>query len=96
MMVKLKAAGFDAFITTQSGTAVAIGTVTQPVAALAVGDKVKLSVNAPCYNSTKKFSSWVYNSTLYVREINGARIVISTLKTGTITGAVDKKYLTKI
>lgn len=95
MMAKLKAAGFDAFITTESGTAVAIGTVTQPSVSLAVGDKVKLASDAPVYGKTTKFSSWVYKSTLYVRQINGDRIVISTLKTGAITGAVDKKYLTK-
>jgi hypothetical protein len=38
----------------------------------------------------------VYDSTLYVREIKGSRLVISTLKSGAVTGAVDKKYLTKI
>lgn len=43
-----------------------------------------------------KFSSWIYDSTLYVREISGDRVVISTQKTGDITGAVDKKYLNKI
>lgn len=96
MMKKLKAAGFDAFITTQSGTAVAIENVTQPSETLKVGDKVKLSANATVYGKTAKFSSWVYKSTLYVRQINGARIVISTVKTGAVTGAVDKKYLTKV
>lgn len=61
-----------------------------------VGAKVKLAANAPVYGTTKKFASFVYKSTLYVRQINGNRIVISTLKTGAITGAVDKKYLTLI
>lgn len=97
MLAKLKAAGFDAFITTASGTAVGNGTpAAQPVATLSLGDKVKMATNAPVYGKTTKFSSWVYKSTLYVREISGSRIVISTLKTGAITGAVDKKYLTKI
>lgn len=71
------------------------GQATAP-AALSVGDKVKMQNGAPVYGTTKKFSSWVYTKTLYVRQINGNRIVISTLKTGDITGAVDKKYLTKI
>ncbi len=75
---------------------IAIENVTQTSETLKVGDKVKLSANATVYGKTTKFSSWVYKSTLYVRQINGARIVISTVKTGAVTGAVDKKYLTKV
>ena len=63
---------------------------------LSVGDKVKLAQNATVYGQTYKFSSWVYSTTLYVRQINGNRIVISTKQTGAVTGAVDKKYLTKV
>lgn len=96
MAAKLKAAGFDTFITTEQGEAVSSNEKTAPSTSLAVGDKVKLASNATQYGKTTKFSSWVYTSTLYVREINGNRIVISTLKTGDVTGAVDKKYLTKI
>ena len=95
MAAKLKAAGFDTYITTEQGKAVSSSGGTA-AASLAVGDKVKLTSNAPVYGSSTKFSSWVYSSTLYVREISGNRIVISTQKTGAITGAVDKKYLTKI
>lgn len=94
MTAKLKAAGFDTYITTEQGKAVSSSG--SAAASLAVGDKVKLASNAPVYGSNRKFSSWVYSSTLYVREISGNRIVISTQKTGAITGAVDKKYLTKI
>lgn len=94
MAAKLKAAGFDTYITTEQGKAVSSSG--SAAASLAVGDKVKLASNAPVYGSNRKFSSWVYSSTLYVREISGNRIVISTQKTGAITGAVDKKYLTKI
>lgn len=94
MAAKLKAAGFDTYITTEQGKAVSSSGST--AASLTVGDKVKLASNAPVYGSSTKFSSWVYSSTLYVREISGNRIVISTQKTGAITGAVDKKYLTKI
>lgn len=92
-LAKLKAKGFDAFITTQGGTAANSGTTQPPVVTFAVGDKVKMTKDAPVYGKTSKFASWVYSSTLYVREINGDRIVISTVKTGDITGAVDKKYL---
>lgn len=94
MAAKLKAAGFDTYITTEQGKAVSSSG--SAAASLAVGDKVKMASNAPVYGSSKKFSSWVYSSALYVREISGNRIVISTQKTGAITGAVDKKYLTKI
>lgn len=94
MAAKLKAAGFDTYITTEQGKPVSSSG--SAAASLAVGDKVKLASNAPVYGSSTKFSSWVYTSTLYVREISGNRIVISTQKTGAITGAVDKKYLTKI
>lgn len=72
-------------------------TVQKPVSyELKVGDAVKLQNGANVYGRSIKFASWVYDSTLYVREISGSRVVISTLKTGSITGAVDKKYLTKI
>lgn len=94
MAAKLKAAGFDTYITTEQGKAVSSSG--SAAASLAVGDKVKMASNAPVYGGSTKFSSWVYSSTLYVREISGNRIVISTQKTGAITGAVDKKYLTKI
>ncbi len=94
MAAKLKAAGFDTYITTEQGKAVSSSG--SAAASLVVGDEVKLASNAPVYGSSTKFSSWVYSSTLYVREISGNRIVISTQKTGAITGAVDKKYLTKI
>lgn len=51
---------------------------------------------ATVYGTTRKFSSWVYSAKLYVRAISGDRISVSTLKSGAITGNVDKKYLTKV
>lgn len=95
MLSKIKATGFDAFITGQGGQAVA-ATPAPVSSTLAVGDKVRMQSSAPVYGKTSKFASWVYTTSLYVREINGSRVVISTLKTGAVTGAVDKKYLTKI
>lgn len=91
-LAKVKAAGFDAFITTKAGTAASAPVVES----LKVGDKVKLQKGAPCYGKSTGFQSWVYDSTLYAREINGSRVVISTLQSGAVTGAADKKYLTKI
>ena len=62
----------------------------------AVGDTVVLSKNAVVYGTTKKFSSWVYRTQLYVRKVEGAKITVSIFKVGAITGRVDKKYLTKL
>lgn len=60
------------------------------------GDKVKLAKDAVVYGTNRKFASFVYNTTLYVREITGSRVVISTLQSGAVTGAVDIRYLNKI
>lgn len=60
------------------------------------GDKVKLSSDAVVYGTSKQFAAFVYRATLYVREIAGDRVVISTVSTGAVTGAVDKKYLIKV
>lgn len=95
MLKKITAKGFSAYITTATGMAVAT-TTTAASSTLEVGDKVKMSAEATVYGKTSKFKDWVYTSTLYVREISGSRVVVSTQKTGAVTGAVDKKYLTKI
>ena len=68
----------------------------KPLPTLAVGDRVKLAKDATVYGKTKKFSSWVYSKTLYVRQINGNRVVISTVPSGAVTGATDIKYLKKV
>ena len=59
------------------------------------GDLVKISPNAVIFDTNKKFAGFVYNSLLYVRELNDNRAVISTLPEGPVTGAVDVKYLSK-
>lgn len=89
IMAKLKNAGFDAIIETQT---------MQDLNAnfFNIGDAVKLQKGALHYGTTKEFKSWVYDTILYVREIKGTRFVVSTQKSGDITGAVDKKYLIKI
>lgn len=71
-------------------------TAPAPAPTFTVGDKVKLTSDATVYGKTTRFSSWVYNSMLYVRQINGDRVVVSTLKTGAVTGAVSKKHLKKV
>ena len=67
-----------------------------PVVALEPGDKVKMEPGAPVWGQNYGFKDWVYESDLYVRDIEGDRIRVSTKKTGAITGSVHKKYLTKI
>jgi hypothetical protein len=93
LLTKAKAAGFsDAFITSTS-----CRPVDEPVleADFKVGDQVKLSGGATIYGKDTRFTAWVYNSTLYVREVTGDRIVVSTVRTGAITGAVHKKHLVR-
>ncbi len=69
---------------------------TSETTALKKGDKVKLSAEAVVYGTSRRFAAFVYRKTLYVREISGDRAVISTVPTGAVTGAVDKKYLIKV
>lgn len=57
-----------------------------------IGDEVKL-VSGAKYTSGASIPSWVFNQKLYVREYNGSNVVISTLKTGAVTGVVAEKYL---
>lgn len=85
---KLKAAGFDAVI---------IGNKENNTTdEIKVGDKVKIKSDAYIYGTNTKFASFVYTSTLYVRQINGSKVIISTQKTGAITGAVSKDDLIKL
>lgn len=90
LIKKLKKAGFEAIIKTSTTKATTVKVE------LKVGDKVRMNKNATIYGSDDKFSDWIYGKILYVREIKGSRVVVSTMKTGNVTGAVDKKYLTKI
>lgn len=97
MVAKLKAAGFDAIIVADKNAVEEAPKPTpKPEITFKAGDTVKMSTDATVYGKTTRFASWVYKSTLYVRQVNGSRIVVSTNKTGVVTGAVDKKYLTKI
>lgn len=79
-------AGAEYFVFDESGK------VVYPIAEFDVGDKVKL-VSGAKYTSGKNIPSWVFDSVLYVRELQGNNVVISTQKTGDITGVVAKKYL---
>jgi hypothetical protein len=76
---------------TKNGQSTNVAASTQ----LTVGDAVKL-ISGAKYTSGKSIPSWVFSCTLYVRELRGNSAVVSTLKSGAITGVVDKKYLTKV
>ncbi len=60
------------------------------------GDLAKMTENGVIYGTDKKFAPFVYNSLLYVRELNENRAVISIQAEGPVTGAVDVKYLVKV
>ena len=58
-----------------------------------IGDTVKLLPNAT-YSTGSSIPSWVFRSKLYVRDIRKNNdVVISTQKTGAVTGVVNAKYL---
>ena len=59
-----------------------------------VGDRVTLSSDAVVYGTGRRFADFVYRVPLYLRSLSDdGRAVISTLERGTVTGAVDVKYL---
>ena len=93
---KLHAAGFKTFITTQIGEPVDEEPAAPVDSQLKELDRVRMSKDAPVYGTEHKFQSWVYYEILYVRQVDGDRIVVSTLKEGDITGVVHRKYLTKV
>lgn len=93
---ELRATGFQTFITTQFGEPVEEKPTTPLDSQLKELDRVKMAKDAPVYGTERTFQSWVYSKTLYVRQVDGDRIVISILREGDITGVVHRKYLTKV
>lgn len=72
-----------------------VSTPTVSTSTLNVGDEVKL-ISGAKYTTGKSVPTWVINKTLYVRQVySNGDVVISTLKTGAITGVVNPKYLLK-
>ena len=62
---------------------------------LKIGDAVKL-ISGATYASGKAIPNWVFRTKLYVRDIRkNGDVVISTQKTGAVTGVVSAKYLTE-
>lgn len=88
MAAKLKADGFDTYITTNSGTSVSA----KASASIAVGDKVKVNSGAKTYTGGS-LASFVYTTTYDVIQIDGDRVVIGI---GTsVTAAMNIADLTK-
>ena len=50
-------------------------------------------LNGAEFTNGKAVASWMFNKKLYVRKVNGENITISTVKTGPVSGIVDKKWL---
>lgn len=68
-------------------------TDTKPTSKFSIGDEVKL-VSGAKYISGQTIPQWVFGSKLYVREIRkDGGILISTFKSGDVTGIVEEKYL---
>ena len=59
-----------------------------------IGDVVTIRKGSTWYNG-KKIASWVFNSKLYVRKIDGDKITVSIFKVGLNTGTIDKSCLIK-
>lgn len=59
---------------------------------LKIGDTIKLVDGAKWVNG-KNIPTWVKNSTLYVRKIDGKKITISIFKTGLTTGTTYEEYI---
>lgn len=95
MAAKLNKKGFATYITTASGEGVPVSD--DPEDKIAVGDRVKMAKGAPVFGEKRTFQSWVYDTILYVRDIDGKNVLVSTHKTGNVyTGRVDLKYLTEV
>lgn len=91
---RLTAAGYNYSTVQTRVNEMLSGKTSSSSSTFVVGDKVRLASNATYYDG-KTIPTWVKNSVLYAREIRGDRVVISTLRSGAITGAVNKKFLTK-
>ena len=70
-------------------------TPTQPTSDFKIGDAVKLIPGAT-YSSGTAIPSWVFRNKLYVRDIrSNGDVVISTQKTGAVTGVVKPNSIVK-
>lgn len=59
---------------------------------LEIGMEVAL-LNGAVFTNGKSIASWMFGKKLFVRKINGNDITISTVKTGAVSGIVNKQWL---
>ena len=59
---------------------------------LEIGMEVAL-LNGAVFTNGKSIASWMFGKKLFVRKINGSDITISTVKTGAVSGIVNKQWL---
>ena len=50
-------------------------------------------LNGAVFTNGKTVASWMFNKKLYVRKVDGDNVTISTVKSGAVSGIVDKKWL---
>ena len=50
-------------------------------------------LNGAVFTNGKTIASWMFNKKLYVRKVDEDNITISTVKSGAVSGIVDKKWL---
>ena len=91
MLARLKKAGFDAIIVTESAAPAAAPAPAKP--AIKKGSKVKVKSGAKDYDG-RTLASFVYNTVYDVIEIKGDRAVIG--KGKAVTAAVNTKDLTLV
>ena len=91
MLAKIKAAGFDAFITTKGGQAVSASTEVKKT--IQVGSTVRLNKGAKTY-SGGSLASFVYERNHQVSQLQGDRAVIT--YEGTVVAAVHVSDLTLV
>lgn len=91
----IKQKGFNGFEKNTAAHPTPVPPITNNPNEIKAGDLVKMNADGVIYGTNKKYADFVYNTLLYVRELNGSRAVVSTQAEGAITGAVDIKYLTK-
>jgi hypothetical protein len=84
MSAKLRSAGYDNFITTQSGTP-AQAVQSPSIVTIKVGSKVKVKTGAKTYEG-KTLASFVYDNVYDVQQLSGARAVIG--QRGVVTAAM--------
>lgn len=95
----LTAAGYDYDTVQDMVNQIRSGNAPAPVPAapkpLAVGDRVKIIGSPTYYNTKTKVPLFIRLATLYVRQIGVGKVLVSTLKSGAVTGWVAVKDIKK-